>query len=68
MLNRFSNITIIVLCAVLLVGIVITRNIDTAIEVNEIRKFEERKQLRDFEKEMGKLIEKMLKEKALNEN
>jgi hypothetical protein len=26
------------------------------------------KQLRDFEKEMGKLIEKMLKEKALNEN
>jgi len=26
------------------------------------------KQLRDFEKEMGKLIEKMLREKALNEN
>ncbi len=49
MLNRFSNITIIVLCAVLLVGIVITRNIDTAIEVNENRKFQERKQLRDFE-------------------
>jgi len=26
------------------------------------------KQLRDFEAEMGKLIEKMLKENALNEN
>jgi hypothetical protein len=60
MLNRFSNITLIVLCALLVVGIVITRNVDTAIEVNENRKSKERKQLRDFEIDCSGNLQKIV--------
>lgn len=37
MLKRFSNITLVVLCGLLVVGIIITRRVDTAIEVNAQR-------------------------------
>lgn len=38
MQKRFSNITLLVFCGLLLVGIIITRRVDTAIETNELRK------------------------------
>ncbi len=49
MLKRFSNITLFVLCGLLVVGIIVTRNLDTAIETNENRKDEARKAILEFE-------------------
>ena len=37
MLKKFSNITLVVLCGLLVVGIIVTRRLDTAIEVNAQR-------------------------------
>lgn len=51
MLKRFSNITLLVLCGLLVVGIIVTRRIDTAIETNENRKEALRKAALDFNTE-----------------
>lgn len=48
MLKRLSNITILVLCGVLAVGIIITRQIDTAIETNLDRRSANEIKQRDF--------------------
>lgn len=48
MLKRFSNITILVLCGFLVVGIIVTRRVDTAIEVNVERQKVEREKIRDY--------------------
>lgn len=49
MLKRFSNITLLLFCGLLVVGIIITRRVDTAIETNEIRKDAERNAKLDFD-------------------
>lgn len=49
MLKRLSNITLLVLCGLLVVGITITRRVDTAIETNENRKDAARAAVLDFE-------------------
>ncbi len=48
MLNRFSNITLLVLCGLLVVGIVITRRVDTAIEWKVKTQTENRAVVLDF--------------------
>ncbi len=48
MLKRFSNIALLVFCGLLVAGIVITREVDTAIETNENRKDAARDAIVDF--------------------
>lgn len=48
MLQRFSNITLLVICGFLIVGIIVTRRIDTAIEWNVDRQNQQRLLVQDF--------------------
>ncbi|CAN5197737.1 hypothetical protein BH09BAC1_BH09BAC1_00160 [soil metagenome] len=60
MLKRFSNITLLALCGLLVVGIIITRRVDTAIEVNVERQQLQRIKARDFEVACGAAGHKLI--------
>ncbi len=48
MLKRVSNVAIVIICCLLAVGIIVTRQADTAIEVNVKRQNEQREKTRDY--------------------